>query len=68
MKTVESSSRVFRFEVIGPNEKPAAAELQKYINSCERDITRSQDWVTINIAKKREEIERKFAVQILCSI
>ena len=66
MKIVESSSRTFRFEVIGTNELPAAAEFQRLVNACECDITRSQDWVTISIAKRREEIERKYAVQILC--
>ena len=65
MIIVESSSRIFRFEVNGPNEIPAAAEFQKYVNACECDITKTQDWVTVSIAKKREDIERKFAVQIL---
>ena len=68
MIIVESSSRIFRFEVIGPNEIPAAVEFQRFVDACECDITKAQDWVTTSIAKRREEIERKFAVQILCLI
>lgn len=64
MVIVETGLGPYHYEVIGPNEKQAAAEFQKFINFCERDVFTRGDWISQDIAEKRQELEAKYAVEI----
>ena len=49
----KSLSATYCFEVVVPDETPAAAELQRFVDACERDCTKSPDWMVVIIVMKK---------------